>query len=46
MQDLYTIHGYKFVSQPRLNKIGSAVGLFISDDYEFKIRHDLHRSYD
>ena len=45
-QDLYAVPGYKFVSRPRLNKIGGGVGLFIKNDYEFKICQDLHRRCD
>lgn len=40
-QDLYTISDFKFVSHPRVNKVGGGVGLSIKKDFEFKIRHDL-----
>lgn len=38
-QDLYTIPGYKFVSQPTVNKIDDGVGLLIKTDFKFEIRY-------
>jgi hypothetical protein len=41
---LYKIPGKKFISQPRINKVGGGTGLFISDEIEFILRNDLCRN--
>jgi hypothetical protein len=42
-QDTYHIAGYKFISLPRPDKIGGGVGIFVNDDFSFKLRPDLNR---
>ena len=42
-QDTYQLPGYKLISQSRINKTGGGVGIFISNDYSYKIRPDLCR---
>ena len=40
-QDSYLLPGYHFVSQPRIDKRGGGVGLFIDQSLEFTIRTEL-----
>ena len=42
-QDVYSLPGYKFVSNSRVNKIGGGVGIYINETFEYKVRSDLSR---
>jgi len=35
------INGFKFLHKHRLNRVGGGVGLYVSNDLEFKLREDL-----
>ena len=39
--DFFNISGYNFVYKNRVTKGGGGVGLYISTNFEFKIREDL-----
>lgn len=43
-EDTYSLPGYQFVSQTRDDKPGGGVGIFISNDFSFKLRTDLCRN--
>lgn len=36
------IDGFDFIHKPRANRAGGGVGLFISNDLNFKLRNDLN----
>lgn len=38
------IHGYNFIHKHRENRTGGGVGLYLSNDLQFKSRNDLHFS--
>ena len=37
----FDIEGYEFIHNPRLNRIGGGVGIYVDNDLEFKLRPDL-----
>ena len=43
--DLIDIPGYNFVSNHRVNKTGGGVGLYLLDEFEFKMRSHLNTSH-
>ena len=42
-QDAFFLPGYNFVSQPRKDKTGGGVGIYINCDFVYKLRSDLCR---
>ena len=43
LQDVYSIPGYKFVSNSRINKSGGGIGIFLKNCLDYKPRPDLSR---
>lgn len=43
-QDAYTIPGYSFVSQSRIDKLGGGVGIFVNVDLVYNLPNDLCRN--
>jgi len=45
-EHIYEIEGYNFVSIIRSDKRGGGVGLYVNNDFVFKLRNDLSFSTD
>jgi hypothetical protein len=43
-QDTYSLRGYNFISQPRIDKPGGGIGIYVTTDFSYKIRSDLCRN--
>ena len=39
--DIYSLHGYNFISKPRINKSGGGVGLYVNNQIDFIIKQEL-----
>jgi len=43
LQHAYNILGYNLVTNSRVDRCGGGVGIFVNNNFDYKIRHDLSR---